>query len=342
MPYAKAKVYSDGSHYIAIPPTKRKTKPKLIKKEQEIYIDENRKLVPEAKEEQFVIVTEKGRVLEEVEWKDGEWKKVYKKPKNKGTKTTRKKLFESLYREYYTTDKAKLREKLVRGMIGCFKNRQEAEFYVDGNLDRKRRNAICRKTRMVRKINLQKWNWFCTFTYRDELHSEKTFREKLSNCLKLFAYRKGWKYIGVWERSLEKNRLHFHGIFYIPDGTMPGKLEKKSGFSFEKQTRVDISENTYFAERFGRNDFSEVVRREEIGASMAYLIKYIEKSGEKLVYSRKLPTYFVSDVLDDDIVCPFGMYEQKFLLFDDFKCFDEGCFIGQVSPEVIEQMPKSN
>ena len=153
MPYAKAKVYSDGSHYIAIPPTKRKTKPILIKKEQEIYIDENRKLVPEEKEEQSIIVTEKGRVLEEVGRRGGEWKKVYKKPKNKGTKAARKKLFESLYREYYMTDKEKLREKLIRGMIGCFKKRQEAEFYVDGNLDRKRRNAICRKTRMMRKIN---------------------------------------------------------------------------------------------------------------------------------------------------------------------------------------------
>ena len=28
-----------------------------------------------------------------------------------------------------------------------------------------------------------------------------------------------------------------------------------------------------------------------------YLMKYIEKSGEKLVYSRNIPTYFKSDIM---------------------------------------------
>jgi len=65
---------------------------------------------------------------------------------------------------------------------------------------------------------------------------------------------------------------------------------------------VDISENTYFAERFGRNDFSEVVRREEIGASMAYLIKHIEKSGEKLVYSRKLMNNNISPKFQNRLI----------------------------------------
>lgn len=40
----------------------------------------------------------------------------------------------------------------------------------------------------------------------------------------MMCHRKGWKYVGVWERSPEKQRLHFHGIFYIPEGTMPGML----------------------------------------------------------------------------------------------------------------------
>lgn len=35
-------------------------------------------------------------------------------------------------------------------------------------------------------------------------------------------------------------------------------------------------------------------------------MKHIEKLGEKLMYGGDLPTYFVSDVLDEDILCPYG------------------------------------
>ena len=71
-------------------------------------------------------------------------------------------------------------------------------------------------------------------------------------------------------------------------------------------------------------------------------MKYIEKTGERLAYGGKLPTYFRSDILDDDIVCPCGIEDRKLLLFDQFTCVKEGEVIGEVSPEVIEQMPKSN
>lgn len=46
--------------------------------------------------------------------------------------------------------------------------------------------------------------------------------------------------------------------------------------------------------------------------------------------------------MDDDIVCRIGQEDKKLLLLDDFKCWDEGCYMGKVSPEVIEQMRKSN
>ena len=71
-------------------------------------------------------------------------------------------------------------------------------------------------------------------------------------------------------------------------------------------------------------------------------MKYIEKTGEKIVYSKGLPQYFISDILDEDIVCTIGQEDKKLLLFDDFMCLDEGCFMGKVCPEVIEQMRKSN
>lgn len=73
-----------------------------------------------------------------------------------------------------------------------------------------------------------------------------------------------------------------------------------------------------------------------------YICKYIEKTGEKIVYSKGLTQYFISDMMDEVIVCTIGQEDRKLLLFDDFKCWDEGCLIGEVSPEVIAQMRKTN
>jgi len=94
---------------------------------------------------------------------------------------------------------------------------------------------------------------------------------------------------------------------------------------------------------FGRSDFDKIDSREKLlGSAVAYLIKYIEKTGEKIVYSKGLYQYFVSDILDDDIVKIIGQEDKKLLLFDDFMCLDEGVVMGTVSPEVIEQMKKCN
>jgi hypothetical protein len=71
-------------------------------------------------------------------------------------------------------------------------------------------------------------------------------------------------------------------------------------------------------------------------------MKYIEKSGERIVYSKGVKTYFISDIIDDDVVCTIGNEDRKILLFDDFSCFDEGVFVGEVSRETIKQMRKTN
>ena len=56
---------------------------------------------------------------------------------------------------------------------------------------------IKRKVRLMRKLRLQEWNYFVTFTYSNELHTEETFRKKLSNTLKHLVARNGWKYVRV-------------------------------------------------------------------------------------------------------------------------------------------------
>ena len=72
--------------------------------------------------------------------------------------------------------------------------------------------------------------------------------------------------------------------------------------------------------------------------AIRYLTKYLEKTGEKLVYSRGLYQYFVTDIMDEDIVCPYGENEQKFILSDKFSCWDDGEYIGKVSPALIAQL----
>ena len=72
------------------------------------------------------------------------------------------------------------------------------------------------------------------------------------------------------------------------------------------------------------------------------MLKYIEKTGEKLMYSRGLPQYFISDIADEDVVCPYDEEERKYVLNDQFTCYDYGEVMGPVSREVIEKMRKSN
>ena len=123
---------------------------------------------------------------------------------------------------------------------------------------------------------------------------------------------------------------------------MTGLLFEKSDYSFKSHRRQITVQNTYFNERFGRSDFEKIEGYTMLGNSVAYLMKYLEKTGEKIVYSKGLPQYFISDIMDEDVVCTVGLEDKKLLLFDDFECWDEGEYIGAVSKDTIKQMRKSN
>ena len=267
-------------------------------------------------------------------------KKLKKKKIVKKVEDDKKQEFEKVYKENLSKTKKEKKEILENELSKHFENKKQAKEYVERNLERKKRNSIIRRTRLARKVNLQEWNYFCTFTYDDSKLNEEEFRKKLSNCFKKFSYRKNWKYVGVWERSPVNKRLHFHGLFYIP--TMIGELEEIRDYSTKKHQMQVAHQNTYFLERFGRNDFKAIESKEHVNESKNYLMKYIEKSNEKIVYSKGLPTYFVSDILEEDVICTIGQEDRKILLFDNFTCLDEGLVVGKVSKETIEQMPKCN
>ncbi len=337
-------MYFDGSHYIAIPHTERpqRYRPKPI---EEVIT------VAEAKEEGFDTDKAPEPLIScESDGGEADEQVIAESPNEpleantqplRERQMTRKELFEELYNKYIDLPRAQRHFKVMEGMEAYFDSIEQLKWYVDLGFERKHRNIVSRRVRMVRKANLAKFNYFCTFTYDDKKHAEETFKKKLKNKLSLLAYRQGWKYMGVWERSPEKKRLHFHGLFNVPDDAMVGELVEKTDFSTVSHTMQTITLNTYFAERFGRNDF-KVLDPNLYGEALAYLMKYIEKTGEKIVYSKGLYQYFISDIMDEDIVCTIGQEDKKLLLFDDFNCWDEGLYMGRVSPEVIAQMRKSN
>ena len=257
--------------------------------------------------------------------------------------TEQKEQFEAAYKESQQLPKKERKAYMRKAMEEAIPDKEQRKEYVERNNKRKQTNAIRRRVRLSKKVNLQReWNFFCTFTFSDKLHTEESFRKSLRNTLKHLVSRKGWKHIGVWERGNETNRLHFHGICYIPPGGMVGELTETQDYSTKDHCMQTAHQNTYFLERYGRNDFQALGSPMEVQHSLGYLMKYIEKSGEKLIYGGDLPTYFVSDVMNEDILCPCGIDDRKAVLADDFTCMVDGEVMGKVSKEVIEKMPKAN
>ena len=255
----------------------------------------------------------------------------------------KKEQFEAAYKEGQQLPRKERKEFMRKAMKETISDKEQRQEYIERQNERKKINAIRRKVRLSKKVNLQReWSYFCTFTFSDEKHTEESFRKSLRNTLKHLVNRKGWKHIGVWERGGETGRLHFHGIFYIPQGGMVGEIAETKDYNTKAHRMQTAHQNTYFLERYGRNDFQPLGSPQEVQHSLGYLIKYIEKSGEKLIYGGKLPACFESDIADEDILAPYGIDDRKAILADDFLCMVDGEVIGKVSPEVIEKMPKVN
>lgn len=347
MPYGETKVYFDGSHYIAIPHTTRPNLKRVKKPEEMITIVESEEGVEILDETPSFSQNNENEICdnnaEKIDKNDEKTLKNTKKNEKIVKKVSKKEIFEDLYVKYIDLKKSERKKKILEEMRVYFKDSESCFSFVMNNFERKDRNLICRRIRMVRKANLANFNYFCTFTYDNSIHTEQSFKKGLKTCLRNFCYRKNWRYMGVWERAPETNRLHFHGLFYIPENSMPGEIIEVRDYSTQFQRMQTTFQSSFFNKRFGRSDFKEIDEHERrLGNALAYLMKYIEKTGEKIVYSKGLPQYFISDIMDDDIVCRIGQEDKKLLLFDDFKCWDKGCYMGKVSSEVIEQMRKSN
>lgn len=234
-------------------------------------------------------------------------------------------LFDSLYNKAvadglkdYKLDKA-MTDFIRDGILKLFPQYPKLDEYIAEKIKRKINNLHHRKKRFKRKASLNRWNYFVTFTYDDSKQTEESFKKRLRKCLANLHTRRGWKYMGVFERAPETGRLHFHGLLYVPDGEMVGIITEKKDYStakFEMQTR---HENNFFEKSFGRNDFDEVTEAEmKNGLRQEYILKYIGKTGERIVYSRGIPSEICKRLTDEDIITQMqNDFVEKFILFDN-------------------------
>ena len=165
---------------------------------------------------------------------------------------------------------------------------------------------------------MNRWTHFVTITYSDEKHTETEFRAKLRKCLSNLHTRHKWRYMGVFERAPETGRLHFHALVYVPENEMIGTITEKQDYSTKQHKMQTTHENDFFLLRFGRNDFEEISLVElKHGNAVSYLLKYIEKTGEKITYSRGIPAELHTTIDNDDIASKIRNFVLKYVLFDD-------------------------
>lgn len=239
-------------------------------------------------------------------------------------------LFEELYRialqsvldgkEKTTAEKVeKLVEFIVTGLEDHFPYYPDLEEYVRENVERKLRNAWKREKRFRRKAYLNRWNYFVTFTYSDQKHTEQTFRKKLRKCLSNLHTRRGWLFMGVPERGEKSVRLHYHFLVYIPEGEMVGVLTKRRDYSLRKGTVVETFSNSFFERKFGRNDFEELnIMELRTGSAVNYLLKYLRKTDERVIYSRGIATEIAKRLDTSTFAAAIeGDYIPKYVIFDN-------------------------
>lgn len=357
--YPEAKIYFDGGHYIAIPHTTNPTRRRKHRQEVITVFEQDGKLklekappvlIPfddceiEPPEPEQITLEEVAAEAEESPPDIKDEPKSVMDATSHCRKTTRKQIFEELYKKYISYSRKARNKAIYDDMRPLFKTADACKNFVESNVERKYKNLIRRRMRFVRKAMNQEFNYFVTLTYDDKKHTENSFKKAVKYQLQHFATRKGWRYMGVWERGKKTNRLHFHGLFYIPEGTLSGEFVIMRDFNFKKHVVRTVKQSSFFLDRFGRNEMEELDNGPLFGHAFAYILKYLEKTGERITCSKGLYMYFYSDVQGDEVVCKLSNdeHDNKLVLSDKFTCWDEGCKVGTVSPQTIATLRKAN
>ena len=92
--------------------------------------------------------------------------------------------FEAAYAESQALPKRERKQYIAEKLQDDFATAEEAKEYTRRQTERKRNNACKRYARLWRKVYLQgRWDYFVTFTYDNDKHTEESFRQSLRNTL---------------------------------------------------------------------------------------------------------------------------------------------------------------
>ena len=240
-------------------------------------------------------------------------------PKPRKYSAEQRALFSSLFLEGYRKN---LKGKKLLSFIESenVKRCDLADWFTENELKdlykRKLNSIHKRRVRYEKKINLNTWTWFATFTYDSKKETEEGFVARLRKALSNFSTRHEWRYIGAEERGDETGRLHYHFIVNVPEGEMVGELFVDRKYSTKRKKWEFFLNNTYFQERFGQCCFEQITDDDiRCGRVSNYLQKYLTKADCKLIYSRGVPCELVCEIdTEEDVICSFYQYCMKLIL----------------------------
>lgn len=239
--------------------------------------------------------------------------------------------FNALYEHYIKENKyltsAQLYELILDNLINDCKydGQQPASMFVARKLGNISAATAARRRRFHCKSNFVKFNYFATFTYDSKkISSEDEFRKKIKKLFMNLHNRYGWLFAGCFERGGKKSRLHMHCLVYIPKDSPVGEFITTKGYSLEAHKFKEVTQNTYFLKRFGRNEFDAIDcdTRGNVSKAIGYITKYIAKSGERCFYSKGIPTYLVMELFKEDLVTSYCVIVKqrrikRYVLLDD-------------------------
>lgn len=206
--------------------------------------------------------------------------------------------------------RAKRRAKMAKDLYKAFPDEpaERIEDTVDHVNEGHLQALYLRRKRFKRKAFLNDWNYFVTVTRDDEKwENEEDFRASVDKCLSNLSTRRDWRQMGVWELGDEKERLHYHCLLKVPEGQMVGDLYAKRDYSTKRHQWEETQLNSFFTDHFGRTEFQDLDQTRLL-ESVSYILKYLEKSGEKIRYSRGIPT---------EICLPMCLLDEAALEYED-------------------------
>lgn len=327
--YPKCKVRKEGDHYIATPHTTN-TKKRTARQEKLIAVTLN--------DGQFTLEKPQNKPYKE-----------FAEPTDKSLTeakerriTTHKQIFDELYQKYIDLKPHIRKQTILKDTLPLFSSEEKAKLFVDEQGKRKRRNLYVRRQRFEYKAYNQAYEYFFTITYDDKKHTEHSFENSLKLALSNLHKRYGCLFQGVWERGKENDRLHFHGLIYDPNKKITSELEQVSDYNPKTGKMKTYLQSKYFAEKFGRNEFSKIIPQ-MYDSAIRYITKYLSKQGVKPYYSKGLYRFIESDIDGNDVICRMDGTDERdirLLVAGDFRVWQDGVLIGDASPETMAKAPK--